>query len=342
MNYNNQSNQLLDAVCRRGVLCNVTVRYWRGCKKLKPEDLGLAPADVDDRLIRLGQKRLVPRDALAPFALIESRAHSLVEQSSFPFLGGIARFVPNPRLPGLSEALDALGAEFHAASRGFVAGYARLRESALAEWRGAARHLKLNGNTEVLLANIEQSFPPEGDMARRFAFERRLFQIAAPESLRAELTPGAEQAEAAEARRRVAGEAAAKLRADLDEFVRESVTALRSEAAKLAEEVLGTIDGSSILVHQRTLNRLEDFIGRFRSLNFAGDEELEATLDRFREDLLDRSAEDYRNDRHARDQLMAGLGRLRETAVELAGSDAQEIAARFGSGSLGRRKLAVA
>jgi hypothetical protein len=59
--------------------------------------------------------------------------------------------------------------------------------------------------------------------------------------------------------------------------------------------VLATIDGSENGVHQRTLNRLSGFIDSFRSLNFAGDQQLEATLERFRRDLLTRSAEDYRN-----------------------------------------------
>ena len=102
---------LLEAVCRRGVLCATSLRYWRGCKRLNAEDLGLDPANVSDRLIQLGHKRLIPREALSAFSLIESRVHSLVEGSSFPFLGGIARFVPTPRLAALSDGLDKLREE---------------------------------------------------------------------------------------------------------------------------------------------------------------------------------------------------------------------------------------
>jgi len=334
----NSPRELLEAVCRRGVLCSVSVRYWRGCRKLRPEDLGLDPAEVDERLIRLGHKRLVPREALAPFALLEGRAHAVVEAASFPFLGGIARFVPNPRLASLGNALHASGIEFRQETDRFVAGYAPLRERALTEWREAARHLR--GDPGQLLATIEQSFPSSGEIGRRFAFETRMFHVAAPDSLRAELTDSAAQLEVAEARRQVAAEAAARLRGDLDGFIRESVTALRSEAGRLAGEVLATLDQSPVLVHQRTLDRLTGFIERFRSLNFAGDAELEQTLERFREELLTRSAEDYRNDRNAMHHLTTGLERLRETAVELAGSDAREVATRFGR--LGARRLAVA
>ena len=338
MNPNNSNNQsLLDAVCRRGVLVATSVRYWRGCKRLNPEDLGLDPAHVSDRLIQLGHKRLIPRDALQAFALIESRVQATVESSSFPFLGGIGRFVPNPRLGDLTDKLDKLRDEFRDATLDFVAGYSPLRESALVEWREAARHM--NGSAEHLIATIEQSFPPAGDIAKRFAFETRLFQIAAPDSIRLEVVEGMAEIEVADDRRRIAEDASRRLQNDLDGFIRESVATMREETAKLASEVLATIDGSENGVHQRTLNRLATFIDSFRSLTFAGDQQLEATLEKFRRDLLTRSAEDYRNDSGAMTSLTEGLTRLRENAVQLARSDAREVLARFGQ--MGSRKLAA-
>lgn len=328
---------LLEAVSRRGVLCNVSLRYWRGCKKLSAEDLGLDPANVSDRLIQLGHKRLVPRQALSAFSLIESRAHALVEGSSFPFLGGIARFVPNPRLVGLTEGLDKLREEFREATLDFVAGYGPLRDRAMEEWREAARHL--NGSAERLLVTIEQSFPPAGDITKRFGFESKFFQIAAPENLRMEVSESIDQIEIADQRRRVAEDARRRLQSDLDGFIRESVTTLREETARLAADVLATIDGSEGGVHQRTLNRLTTFIESFRSLNFAGDAHLESTLERFRQELLNRSAEDYRNDSNAMQSLRAGLDQLRSNAVAMARTEGREVVSRFGQ--LGGRKLAV-
>ena len=335
MNQNTNNTTLLDGICRRGVLVATSVRYWRGCKRLNAEDLGLDPAHVSDRLIQLGHKRLIPRDALSAFALIESRVQATVESSSFPFLGGIGRFVPNPRLGDLTDKLDKLRDEFRDATLDFVAGYSPLRESAMTEWREAARHL--NGSAERLIATIEQSFPPAGEIAKRFAFETRLFQIAAPDNIRLEVAEGMEQHEVAEDRRRIAEDASRRLQADLDGFIRESVASMREETARLATEVLATIDGSENGVHQRTLNRLTTFIDSFRTLNFAGDQQLEATLERFRRDLLTRSAEDYRNDSGAMASLTDGLTRLRENAVQLARSDARDVISRFGQ--MGTRKL---
>ncbi|WP_193211173.1 DUF3150 domain-containing protein [Luteolibacter marinus] len=337
MSTNQYNLPLLEAVCRRGVLCATSVRYWRGCKRLNAEDLGLDPNQVSDRLIQLGHKRLVPREALAAFSLIESRAHALVESSSFPFLGGIARFVPNPRLAGLTDGLDKLRDEFREATLDFVAGYGSLRDRAMDEWRDAARNL--NGSAEALLITIEQSFPPAGDIAKRFAFDTRLFQVAAPDSLRLEVSESIEQMEIADQRRRVAEDAGRRLQSDLDGFIRESVTALREETAKLASDVLATIDGSEGGVHQRTLNRLTTFIDSFRSLNFAGDAQLESTLDRFRQDLLTRSAEDYRNDSNAMQNLTDGLSRLRDNAVAMVRTEGRDVLSRFGQ--MGGRRLAV-
>jgi hypothetical protein len=333
----NSSIPLLEAVCKRGVLVSTSIRYWRGCKRLNAEDLGLNPNQVSDRLIQLGHKRLIPRDALSDFALIESRAHATVEGSSFPFLGGIARFVPNPRLAEVNAMLDKLREEFDEAKDRFVDNYAPMRDRAMVEWREAARHL--NGSAEHLIATIEQSFPPAGDIAKRFGFDAQMFQISAPESIRLEVAEGLAEYEVVDDRRRIAEEATRRLQTDLNGFIRESISALRQETARLASDVLATIDESKNGVHQRTLNRLATFIESFRSLNFAGDQQLEGTLERFRRDLLHRSAEEYRNDPGAMASLTDGLNRLRENAVDLVRSDTRDVIARFGQ--MGSRRLAA-
>ena len=44
-------NTLLNVLTREGVLLKVSVSFWRGCKKLKPEDIGLKAGDLSDRLV---------------------------------------------------------------------------------------------------------------------------------------------------------------------------------------------------------------------------------------------------------------------------------------------------
>ena len=135
------SDPLLQALSRNGVLLNVSVRYWRGTKKLRPEDIGLETGQLSERLISLGHKRLLPREATAQLALIESRAHALVEGNTFPFLNGLGHFLPNGRLGEVTAKLRELEREFWRAKAEFVGKYCALRAEAALQWEAMARKL---------------------------------------------------------------------------------------------------------------------------------------------------------------------------------------------------------
>jgi hypothetical protein len=59
-----------------------------------------------------------------------------------------------------------------------------------------------------------------------------------------------------------------------------------------------------------------------------------------RQELLTRTAEEYRDSASARAKLVNGLSRLRDHASELARSNATELVQRFGE--MGRRKFNLA
>ncbi|NLC80095.1 MAG: hypothetical protein GX748_02815 [Lentisphaerae bacterium] len=95
-------------------------------------------------------------------------------------------------------------------------------------------------------------------------------------------------------------------------------------------------------MHQRTLNRLVDFIDRFKALNFAGDRDLEARLEEVRRQFLTRTAEEYRDSDSARRKLDSGIRGLAEEARRLARSDSTEIVERFGQMGVRRFSLSDA
>ena len=148
-------NNLLNVLTREGVLINVSVRYWRGTKKLKPEDLGLDQDQVSGRLISLGHKRLLPKDSTAALVLVEGRAHALIEANTFPFLNGIGHFLPNSKLAEVKTTLEELERDFWTAKAEFLKQYSSLRQSASKEWRTVAD--KLVRDPERLVATIEAS-----------------------------------------------------------------------------------------------------------------------------------------------------------------------------------------
>ncbi len=331
-------NNLLQILTREGVLINVSVRYWRAHKKLKAEDIGLQADKVSDRLISLGHKRLLPKDATAALALVESRTHALVESNTFPFLNGLAHFLPNTKLAEVTDKLKELEGEFWGAKAKFLEQYGTLREAALKEWRTMAQ--KLSPNPAQVLATIEASFPPAGTLERSFGFDQHLFQISAPERLGLDLVSLGDQENLIAARQKAATEAAARIKEETERFVSDCVASLREQTAKLCEEMLESFKTCETGVHQKTLNRLVKFIDQFKSLNFAGDQEMEQQLETVRKELLSRTAEEYRDDVFARQRLVNGLNSLAEQARQLAKQDATELVQRFGE--LGRRKFHLA
>lgn len=331
-------NDLLRVLTREGVLLNVSVRYWRGCKKLKAEDIGLDPDKISDKLISLGHKRLLPREATEALSLVESRAHALVDANTFPFLNGLAHFLPNPKLEEVTGKLKELEREFWEAKRGFLRRYSGLRESASREWRTMAQ--KLVDNPDRLVATIESSFPTTDRMDRYFGFEVQLFQIAVPERLGLDMLTLGDQQNLITARQQAAQTASRQIRAGVETFVADCVATLREQTAVLCGEMLQSITTSETGVHQKTLNRLIRFIDQFKQMNFVSDLEMERQLEQVRRELLSKTAEEYRDSKSARQNLVNGLSRLRDQANQLARTDAGELVQRFGQ--LGNRKFHLA
>lgn len=332
-------NTLLDALTCRGVLLSVSIRFWRARKKLNPEDLGLKQDQVNDRLISLGHKRLLPRDALHRLALIEGRAHAHVENSTFPFLGGIAHYVPNTKLEDVLGTLHDLQAEFDLCRRDFLADYERLREEALSDWSDAAVSLPVD--RERLLAVIRDAFPDRNQVERRFAFDIRTFQIAMPDSVpTAELIELGTQREVIEARQQAVRDARQEIDASCREFITDCVATMREQTAKLCGDMLETINTTGN-VHQKTLNRLVKFIDQFKELNFANDTEMAQQLETVRTEFLTRTAQEYRDSRHARRQLVNGLSALRQKAGEMTHADATHLVESFGQVGARRFNLAA-
>jgi len=336
---NGNNGQLLDALTREGVLLSVSVRYWRATRKLNPEDLGLDPGNVTERLISLGHKKLLPKEALERFALVESRAHALVDGSTFPFLNGLGHFVPNTKLEEVTGKLKGLETEFEQAQRSFLERYADLRQQASAEWSEAAK--KLVSDPERLVAAVEASFPNPAAMQRAFGFAVHLFQIQVPEGMELAMVRLGDQQQIARARTEAALQAADQIHREVEGFVSDCVASLRQQTAQLCDEMLESMRSGTTGVHQKTLNRLVRFIEQFKQLNFVGDQQMEAQLEQVRQEFLTRSAGEYRDNAGAKLRLEQGLQTLARTARDLAQQDSRELVERFGQLGLRRFHLAA-
>jgi len=336
---NNESNNYVsEALAREGVLVNVSVNFWRGCKKLKPEEVGLEASKISNRLVSLGHKRLLPKECFEKLALIEGRVHAYIDQNSFPFLGGIAHFLPNTKLNEVTNRLKELETEFHQAQESFASNYAQWRETAIGEWRNMINNLNLPNANDVISA-IETAYPAQHRLEKYFGFQTQLFQVVAPLA-NVQAIAEADQRHVMEARQRVAQEAETQLRQQTESFVADCITTLRAQTAQLCDEMLNSINTSETGVHQKTLNRLINFIDQFKKLNFAGDREMETQLNEVRQQLLSRTAEQYRNNDNWKQQLVQGLTGLATKAKEMASEDKTVMVHTFGE--LGKRKFSLA
>jgi hypothetical protein len=332
------NNPITEALAREGVLITVSIRYWRGNKKLNPEEVGLEPSKISDRLVSLGHKRLLPKECFDKLSLIEGRVHAFIEENTFPFLGGLGHFMPNTKLDEVTQHLKQLEQEFQQAKEEFLSSYAQRREQSLLEWKNMIEGLNL-ANAQNVISAIEIAFPAQHKLEKCFAFETQLFQVVAPLANVQAITE-ADQRHVMEARQRVAQEAETQLRQQTESFIADCITTLRAQTAQLCDDMLNSINTSETGVHQKTLNRLINFIDQFRSLNFAGDREMETQLNEVRQQLLSRTAEQYRNNDNWKQQLVQGLTGLATKAKEMASEDKTALVHTFGE--LGKRKFSLA
>lgn len=332
-----ENNHLLEVLTKKGVLINVSIRYWRATKKLTAEDLGLDPGSVGKRLFSLGHKNLIPKGSLQAFALIESRTHALVDACTFPFLNGLGHFLPNARLEETMDKLTRLEQEFMAEKAKFLNQYAEIRQAGLEEWREAAS--RLVSIPERMVETIEESFPTPERMERAFGFTTQLFQISVPDGFSLDEVSLDEHQEIVHARQQAVQEAANRIHRGVQGFISDCVASMREQTARLCEEMLESMKSGKTGVHQKTLNRLVKFIDEFKTLNFAGDNQLEEQLERVRREFLSRSAEQYRDSEFSQRKLRDGLQVLADTAREMARQDNRELVEQFGR--VGMRRLQI-
>lgn len=139
------------------------------------------------------------------------------------------------------------------------------------------------------------------------------------------------------ARAQAAVQARHQIASGVEEFIQDCVWSLREQTSDLCAEMLTAMHTGKTGVHQKTLNRLTDFIDKVKALNFAGDRELEERLEEVRKAFLTRTAQEYRDSASSRQRLTRGIQDLADTARELASADTSAIVDSFGA--MGVRRL---
>lgn len=104
------------------ILISLDNHVWSGRKKLKPEDLGKAVADLPpEELASLGSKKIFDRQRLAVFNSLHRAAVRACVSVGIRFLGGFA--IPEQDAPAVIQELDRIKAEYQMQRTKFIQEY---------------------------------------------------------------------------------------------------------------------------------------------------------------------------------------------------------------------------
>jgi hypothetical protein len=290
----------MDPIFRDGVLVDLDVSRWSGARRLSPEELGWRAEEFPE-VYSTGSMQLIPKAALERFAQLGSQARYLLERQSFAFPIGGARFVPRMVLPELVAQLEGIKTRFAETTRTFLDEYVAVQAQMTPTWREIAKKTwEKAGQPEPLdlyearfLDAIAAAYPPAARLQRRFGFAWVCYTI---QVAHWEAVDAWALAQEETQRRALETEYRAQAEARIGAFVDEVVDTLRGETAALCQRVIAHIQ-SGKAVTERTLKSLGAFVSRFKTLNFVGDQAIEAQLETLRSELLMRhSAAEFRDD----------------------------------------------
>jgi hypothetical protein len=293
------SNSNLGNIFKDGFLVDVDVSFWSASKKLTEEDMGL---DNVSAAYTLGKKYLIPREVMQAFRRIESRARALVENSSFKFPIGNARFIPKKKFIKINEELKKHQSEYDALVEDLISKYQDYRENMKPVYLEAAEKAYMNKSPDTMtfgldhdpeaekkafvdqfMARIDACYPPVESLRSKFSLQWAVFEIALPRIREGDADMIAEDQAI---RQKIEEDYQNQMHAKIGTFVNDVVGVLRQETIELCNHITSNITEGKV-IKSTTIQSLTNFIDKFRDMNFVGDKTIEDSLNSIRKELID-------------------------------------------------------
>lgn len=276
-----------EVLFEKGTLVDLHIGKPTFQKKLRQTDLLVD--DIDEKVIYLGHKKLLPPKATEKLVTLEGRARVALANRSLPFPISGARFVHVQALPDVLQVFGRMRTEWQEAVADLVQQYAPLKAQQLADldtqcqklvdnelkkYSGEMRDQKLS----QLAAWREQQaitnrnlYPSESDLPTLFRFTWRMFKIS-PTAGFEELNQ-LSQAELAEAQE--------MLKADLRSWVRSASADLHRALGEAALNASSMLQKHKKLT-PRNLKPLFDAFETFKAVDFTGISDFRRVIDEIR------------------------------------------------------------
>jgi hypothetical protein len=342
----NNIGNTFEKIFKDGVLVRVHVGCWSGERELIPQDLGLKPEDVVEAF-NLGKKSLFPEDIIAAFRKIENKGRNTVKRCAFNFLD--ADFVPRTKFAEVNQTLKELQREYYRLADEVCEPirYEQIKQQMIPIYREAAEIAfdKLNppvmefGVNEDLeernthreelkaefvgrfMENHIAQYPPAHTLRSKFYFEWMVFKTALPDM---DLVDGDDL----EAKENARKEAERQRNDQLGAFINDVVTSLRQETVKVCGEIATAIKSGKV-IKSVTIERLRNFIDRFKSMNFVGDQTVEEQLNAVAREFLDIDPKVLAGDIDLQAELGKQLEIISEAASAITEADIGKVTGQY-------------
>lgn len=331
--------QQVSEVFERGVLIDLDISWWAGQAKLRAEDLGIPKENFNDELFSLGRKRFIPKNWVGKFRKYEQKGRMIVELYAFNFKKRSGWFVPLKAVPKLLEELETCKEKFTAAVKEFLEAYPQIMERMIVSYQDELPKIYQRFKTLSTEVPSERSFIDKFMVAVKsfyprdpspfFRFSWTFFEFSLPREFKLKETnirkKIAEVEREAQKERMLIQQYQDSFQEEISGFLHSVVSELRGAVIELTERISKQIADGRIT--DTRIERLKEYIGRFKLLNFVDDKEVANALEDLKKNL-EHSAEEY----NSNGQLAEALrNSLRNTVLAASKKEAEVIAASFGT-----------
>lgn len=312
-----------------GYLVDIDVSFWSAAKKLTEDDVGL---DNVSEAYTLGKKHLIPREVIQSFRRIESRARALIDNSTFHFPIGNARFIPKRKFSKVHAELKQHQEEYKNLVEDLISKYQQYKEEMRPVYLKAAEdayatragvttigiEMDLEADKQAFidkfLLRIDACYPPVESLRERFSIEWSIYEIALPR-----LREGNADliAEDQDVKQQVEQDYRTQMHSKISTFVTDVVSVLRQETVDICNHIASNITEGKV-IKSTTIQSLSNFIEKFSDMNFVGDKTIEESLNSIRKELLDtHPTTEFTNNDELKIELKRRLNLIAEQAQSM-------------------------
>lgn len=279
----------MENLFEKGCLVQLSASVWGATRKIKPQRL--TDLAVSSEWLR-ASKKLIDPEALKPINKVINKARSYLTGVNLPFPIKGMEFVPKEMISRVDERLNEFKSEFNHSVATFMENYDQLREVAMV-------HLgELFNETEYPL-----------DIRKKFAFIWRFIILDVPNGNTSLLAPEVYEREKE------------KFVQTMEQARELAIQSLREEFAGMVERITDRFsegaNGDRKIFKNGTVNNFYEYFETFKDRNIFKDDELSELVERAKDILGGKSAEEIRSNDQFKERIEDGMRDVEKAMAEI-------------------------